>query len=78
MRWGTNTVRTIRSASERKNQTARTAGSLGTLGALADLELHTLVLLEGTEAVALNFGVVNEDVCGTVFGSDEARSPFQR
>lgn len=47
---------------------------LKALGAFADLELYELVLLEGTEAVALNLGVVDENVSGSVGGSDEAEA----
>ena len=47
---------------------------LKALGAFADLELYELVLLEGTEAVALNLGVVDENVSGSVGRSDEAKA----
>ena len=47
---------------------------LKALGAFADLELYELVLLEGTEAVALDLGVVDEYVCGSVGGGDEAKA----
>ena len=50
--------------------------SLGALGALADLELDLLVLLEGTEAVALDLGVVDEDVVAAIVRSDEAVALF--
>ena len=47
---------------------------LKALGAFADLELYELVLLEGTEAVALNLGVVDENVSRSVGRSDEAEA----
>ena len=47
---------------------------LGALGALAELELNLLVLLQVTEAVALDLGVVDEYVCGSVGGGDEAEA----
>ena len=48
--------------------------SLKALSALADFELDELVLLEGTEAVALDLGVVDENVSGSVGRSDEAEA----
>src|SRR5580765_260879 len=39
---------------------------LRALGAVDDLELHCLALFERTEAVALNGGVVHEDVTASV------------
>src|SRR5271170_5585937 len=47
------------------------AGGLRALRALSHLELHVLVLLEATEAVAVNLGVVHEDV-RSVGAGDEA------
>ena len=49
---------------------------LGTLGTLADLELNALILLERTEAVALDFGVVNEQILLATVRSDEAEALF--
>src|ERR1700689_2829262 len=46
-------------------------GGLRTLRALGYLELHVLVLLEATEAVAVNLGVVHEDI-RSVGAGDEA------
>src|SRR5699024_12667834 len=48
--------------------------SMRALGALTDLELDLLVLLEGTEARALDLGVVDEDVSGAICRSDEAEA----
>src|SRR6516225_1622366 len=47
------------------------AGGLRALRALGDLELHALVLLQAAEAVAVNLGVVHEDV-RSVGAGDEA------
>src|SRR6266487_4359294 len=47
------------------------AGGLRALRALGHLELHVLVLLEAAEAVAVNLGVVHEDV-RSVGAGDEA------
>src|SRR6516165_282871 len=47
------------------------AGGLRALRALGYLELHVLVLLEAAEAVAVNLGVVHEDVRSVGTG-DEA------
>src|ERR1700730_6559362 len=47
------------------------AGGLRALRACSDLELHVLVLLEAAEAVAVNLGVVHEDV-RSVGAGDEA------
>ena len=52
------------------------ARSLGALGALADLELNTLVLVEGLEATGLDLGVVNEDIAIGVIRGDEAEALF--
>jgi hypothetical protein len=49
------------------------AAGLQALGALGDLELHLLVLLEATEAVAVDLGVVHEDV-RAVRARDEAEA----
>jgi hypothetical protein len=49
------------------------AAGLRALGALGDLELHLLVLLEATEAVAVDLGVVHEDVWA-VRACDEAEA----
>src|SRR5215467_15062105 len=46
-------------------------GGLRALRALGHLELHVLVLLEAAEAVAVNLGVVHEDVW-SVGAGDEA------
>src|SRR4029077_10366304 len=47
------------------------AGGVGALRALGHLELHVLVLLQAAEAVAVNLGVVHEDV-RSVGAGDEA------
>src|SRR3984893_12955798 len=47
------------------------AGALRPLRALGYLELHVLVLLQAAEAVAVNLGVVHEDV-RSVGAGDEA------
>src|SRR5258706_4171107 len=47
------------------------AGGLRALRALGYLELHVLVLLEATETIAVNLGVVHEDVRSVGTG-DEA------
>src|SRR5262252_7925519 len=47
------------------------AGGLRALRALGDLELHALVLLQAAEAVAVNLGIVHEDV-RSVGAGDEA------
>src|SRR6476620_6096778 len=52
---------------------ANTRG-LRPLGALADLELNFLVLLQGAEAAALNFRVVDEHVRRAVLRGDEAEA----
>ena len=46
--------------------------SLGALSTFADLKFDELVLFQATETVALNLGVVDENVRRTVSGSDEA------
>src|SRR6185312_4079272 len=46
-------------------------GGLRALRALGHLELHVLVLLQAAEAVAVNLGVVHEDV-RSVGAGDEA------
>ena len=51
------------------------AGGLGALRALGYLELHVLVLLQAAEAVAVDLGVVHEDV-RPVGAGDEAVAPF--
>src|SRR5438067_12663854 len=55
----------------------RDRGGLRTLLALADLELDARELLQAAEAIALDFGVVHEDVAATVVGSDEAEPLFE-
>jgi len=60
----------------RRGLNQRDAGSLGTLGALADLELNTLVLVEGLEAAGLDLGVVNEDITIGVIRGNEAEALF--
>src|SRR6516165_6520193 len=47
------------------------AGGLRALRALGHLELHALVLLQAAEAVAVNLGVVHEDV-RSIGAGDEA------
>lgn len=49
---------------------------LWALGAFADLEFNLLVFFEGAEAVALNLGVVNENICGSVSWSNETKALF--
>jgi len=44
------------------------------LGALADLELDLLVLLQGAEAAALDFRVVDENIRGPVLRGDKAEA----
>src|SRR5260370_26382994 len=46
------------------------AGGLRALRALGYLELHVLVLLQAAEAVAVNLGVVHEDVRSVGAGDD--------
>lgn len=50
--------------------------SLWALSTFANLELNWLVLLESTEAVALDLGVVNEQISGAVVRSDETKALF--
>jgi hypothetical protein len=52
------------------------SGGLRAFCALADLELDSLILLEGAEAAALDLGVMNEDVIRTAIGGDEAEALF--
>src|SRR4029078_10674028 len=50
------------------------ARGLRGLGALADLELDLLGLLQGAEAGALNFRVVDKNIRGAVLGGDKAEA----
>jgi hypothetical protein len=52
------------------------ADCLGALGALGDLELNTLVLVEGPVALALDLGVVDENVLRSAIRRDEAETLF--
>src|ERR1700730_6396127 len=47
------------------------SGGLGALRAVADFELDLLVFFEGAEARTLDLRVVDKNICGTVFGSNE-------
>jgi hypothetical protein len=49
---------------------------LGSLLTLADLELHTLTLIERTVAIHLDRGPVHEDVGATTINGDEAITLF--
>jgi hypothetical protein len=52
------------------------SGGLRAFCALADLELDSLILLEGTEAATLDLGVMNEDVIRTAVGGEKAEAFF--
>lgn len=49
---------------------------LWALGALADLELNRLVLFKAAETAALNLGVVDEEISGSVRRGDETKALF--
>lgn len=50
------------------------AGGLRALCALTDLELNTLVLVEGAESAGLDLGVVDKDVAFSVVRGNEAEA----
>jgi hypothetical protein len=49
---------------------------LGAFGALGDLELHSLILFERTEAATLNLGMVDEHILCAVVRCDKAKALF--
>ena len=51
--------------------------SLGALLALGDVEVDALVLVQGAEALALDGGVVDEQISTTSIGGDEAEALFR-
>lgn len=51
--------------------------SLRPFSALPDLKFNLLVLFEGAESAALNLGVVDEYVRGTIIRSDETETLFR-
>ena len=50
--------------------------SLWALSAFADFKFNLLVFFQATESVALNLGVVHEDILRAIFRSDEAETFF--
>ena len=50
--------------------------SMGALLALGDVEIDALVLVQSAETLALDSGVVNEEIRATTIGGDEAEALF--
>ena len=51
-------------------------GRLGTFLALSDIKADALILLEGTETLGLDRGVMDEEICSALLWGDESETLF--